>query len=82
VGAVAGTERGSDFDADGEFDATEPNPEFTYTERGVYNATLKLSDRTGRSAAAAVEIIVGNRVLVDRGRAHPEPVVVSGPGPA
>jgi cytochrome c len=50
-----------DFDADGTFDSTEPNPTYTYEETGVYNATLKVTDRTGRSASAEVEIIVGNQ---------------------
>jgi cytochrome c len=50
-----------DFDADGEFDSEEPNPTHTYEEEGVFNATLKVTDRTGRSASAFVEIIVGNQ---------------------
>jgi cytochrome c len=49
-----------DFDADGKFDSTEANPTFEYEENGVYNATLKVTDRTGRSASAEVQIIVGN----------------------
>ena len=49
-----------DFDADGEFDSTERNPTHTYEEEGIYNATLKVTDRTGRSASAEVEIIIGN----------------------
>ena len=51
-----------DFDADGTFDSTEANPTFTYEEEGVFSATLKVSDRSGRSASASVEIIVGNSV--------------------
>jgi cytochrome c len=51
-----------DFDADGEVDSTEPNPTFTYTETGVFDATLKVTDRTGRSAPASIEIVVGNQV--------------------
>jgi cytochrome c len=49
-----------DFDADGTFDSTERNPTHTFDENGVYNATLKVTDRTGRSASAEVQIIVGN----------------------
>ena len=30
------------------------------TENGVYNATLKVTDRTGRSASAEVQVVVGN----------------------
>ncbi|HWL48891.1 MAG TPA: PKD domain-containing protein, partial [Acidimicrobiia bacterium] len=49
-----------DFDADGDVDSTEPNPTFTYQENGAFDATLKVTDTTGRSAAASVMIIVGN----------------------
>ena len=55
-----------DFDADGEFDSEERNPTHTYEEEGVYNATLKVTDRTGRSASAEVEIIIGNQRPVVR----------------
>ena len=48
-----------DFDADGEFDSTERNPTHVYEENGIYNATLKVTDRTGRSASAEVQIVVG-----------------------
>ena len=48
-----------DFDADGEFDSTEQDPTHTYEENGIYNATLKVTDRTGRSASAEVQIVVG-----------------------
>jgi hypothetical protein len=50
-----------DFDADGTVDSTEANPEFTFTEVGVFDATLKVTDATGRSAATSIEIVVGNR---------------------
>jgi cytochrome c len=49
-----------DFNMDGVVDSTEQNPTYTYTENGVFDATLRVVDRTGRSAAASVEIIVGN----------------------
>jgi glucose/arabinose dehydrogenase len=49
-----------DFNADGVVDSREPNPTFTYTENGVFDATLRVTDTTGRSAAASVTIIVGN----------------------
>ena len=49
-----------DFDADGTVDSTEPNPTFTYEETGVFEPTLKVTDRTGRSASASTRIIVGN----------------------
>ncbi|HSE69867.1 MAG TPA: PQQ-dependent sugar dehydrogenase, partial [Nocardioidaceae bacterium] len=53
-----------DFDADGEVDSTEQNPTFTYTENGVYRATLQVTDvggkHRGRSASADVDIVVGN----------------------
>ena len=53
-----------DFDADGDVDSRQPNPSFTYTERGIYDATLKVTDSTGRSASASVRIIVGNQAPV------------------
>ena len=49
-----------DFDADGAVDSRERNPTFTFTENGVFDATLRVTDRTGRSAAASVLVIVGN----------------------
>jgi glucose/arabinose dehydrogenase len=53
-----------DFDADGDFDSTQASPTFTYEENGVYQATLKVTDRSGRSASASVEVIVGNEAPV------------------
>jgi PKD domain len=37
-----------DFDADGRVDSNDPNPTFTYTENGVYDATLTVTDLGGR----------------------------------
>ena len=50
-----------DFDADGTVDSTAANPTHTYTTNGVFNATLRVTDRTGRSASAYVRILVGNQ---------------------
>jgi cytochrome c len=49
-----------DFDADGKVDSRVPSPTFTYTENGVFRATLKVTDQFGRSASDYVEILVGN----------------------
>jgi cytochrome c len=49
-----------DFDSDGVVDSHAANPEFTYTENGKFDATLKVTDRTGRTSSASVPIIVGN----------------------
>jgi len=49
-----------DFDADGKVDSTQPNPTFTYQDNGVFDATLKVTDPSGRSASASVQILVGN----------------------
>lgn len=49
-----------DFDADGQTDSRDANPSFTYTENGKFDATLKVTDRTGRTSSASVPIIVGN----------------------
>lgn len=35
-----------DFDSDGTIDSQEPNPEWTYTEEGVFTVTLTVSDGT------------------------------------
>jgi glucose/arabinose dehydrogenase/PKD repeat protein len=55
-----------DFDANGTVDSTAPNPTHTYTANGVFNATLRVTDRTGRSASAYVRILVGNQQPVVR----------------
>ena len=36
-----------DFDADGDVDSRAQNPTFTYTERGIFDATLRVSDTRG-----------------------------------
>jgi cytochrome c len=53
-----------DFDADGDVDSRQANPSFTYTQRGIYDATLRVTDSSGRSASASVRIIVGNQAPV------------------
>ncbi len=55
-----------DFDANGTVDSTEANPMFTYTERGIYEATLRVVDTSGRSASNSVRIIIGNQAPVVR----------------
>ena len=49
-----------DFDADGKVDSHEANPTYTYTENGVFRATLTVIDQFGRSSSDYVEILVGN----------------------
>jgi glucose/arabinose dehydrogenase len=49
-----------DFDADGRVDSRAKNPTFTYRENGGFDATLRVTDSTGRSAVASVPIVVGN----------------------
>ena len=58
---------------DGTVDSTEPNPTFTYEENGVFDATLKVTDSTGRSAAASVPIIIGNMAPVVELTTSPAP---------
>jgi hypothetical protein len=48
-----------DFDADGRVDSRAPNPTHTYTTNGNYRPVLKVTDATGRSAAAEVILPVG-----------------------
>lgn len=50
-----------DFDSNGTVDSREANPSFTFTSRGVYEATLRVSDSTGRSASNSVRVTVGNQ---------------------
>lgn len=54
-----------DFDGDGSVDSTQQNPTHTYTENGVYRATLTVTDRggpnRGKHASADVDVIVGNQ---------------------
>jgi PKD repeat protein len=57
-----------DFESDGTVDSREPNPTHTYTENGVYSASLQVTDvggpQRGRSASTQVEIVVGNQAPV------------------
>ena len=53
-----------DFDANGTVDSTQRNPTFTYRRDGVFNATLNVTDRTGRAASASVRVVVGNATPV------------------
>ncbi|MFF5173229.1 PQQ-dependent sugar dehydrogenase [Micromonospora sp. NPDC000089] len=48
------------LDDDDKVDSRAVNPTFTYRENGSYDATLKVTDRKGRSASASVRIVVGN----------------------
>ena len=48
-----------DFDSDGEADSSQRSPSHTYRRKGVYEASLRVIDPTGRSAAAATQIVVG-----------------------
>ncbi len=62
-----------DFDADGKVDSKQPNPTFTYQDNGVFDATLKVTDPSGRSASASVQIIVGNTAPVVELTTSPAP---------
>jgi cytochrome c len=50
-----------DFDANGTVDSRQPNPSFTYTQRGIFEATLRVTDSSGRSASNSVRIVIGNQ---------------------
>ncbi|HYH71960.1 MAG TPA: ThuA domain-containing protein [Nocardioides sp.] len=55
-----------DFDGDGETDATGVTATHTYTENGVYNARLTVTDPADKSGTTTVPITVGNtRPVVD-----------------
>jgi cytochrome c len=53
-----------DFNADGTVDSRLANPTFTYTQRGVFEATLRVTDTSGRSASNSVRIVIGNQAPV------------------
>ncbi|MFB4290894.1 PQQ-dependent sugar dehydrogenase [Nonomuraea sp. ATR24] len=53
-----------DFDADGRVDSRRPEATYTFTENGLYNATLRVSDGGGMSAATSVRIVIGNAAPV------------------
>jgi PKD repeat protein len=55
-----------DFDADGDVDSRAANPTYTYTERGIFEATLRVIDTSGRSASNSVRIVIGNQAPVVR----------------
>lgn len=40
--------------------STDPDPEHTYATRGDFAATLTITDDTGRSGVASVDVVVGN----------------------
>lgn len=49
-----------DFDADGTTDSTEVTATHTYTETGVYDARLTVTDPNGKVGTTTVPITVGN----------------------
>ncbi|GII05603.1 PQQ-dependent sugar dehydrogenase [Planobispora takensis] len=53
-----------DFDADGRVDSRSPEASHTYRRNGLYNATLRVTDPAGMSAATSVRIVVGNAAPV------------------
>jgi cytochrome c len=50
-----------DFDSNGTVDSTLQNPTYTYTTRGIFEATLRVTDQTGRSASWQARVTVGNQ---------------------
>ncbi len=49
-----------DFDANGTVDATTLNPSHSFTQAGIYNVVLTVSDPNGLSSSDSVSIIAGN----------------------
>ena len=62
-----------DFDADGKVDSRRQNPTHTFTEDGVYRATLQVTDQRKKSVSDYVEITVGVRPTVELTVTDPEP---------
>src|SRR4029079_17129068 len=50
-----------DFDSNGTVDSTQANPSYTYTAKGIYEATLKVTDQTGRSGSWQARVIAGTK---------------------
>jgi cytochrome c len=44
--------------------STEPNPTYTYTQNGIFNAILKVTDQHGAVGADTIIIKVGNKLPV------------------
>ena len=40
--------------------STSPSPEFTYSEPGIYNPTLTITDENGNNSSASIEVKAGN----------------------
>ena len=51
-----------DFDADGITDSNAPNPSFTYTTRGAFNALLRVTDNKDAISSASLTIYPGNAI--------------------
>lgn len=49
-----------DFTSDGTIDSTEANPSFSYTDPGRYTAKLTVTDDTGKTGFASVNLVAGN----------------------
>ncbi len=49
-----------DFQNDGTVDSTDADPTWVYTEEGVYDARLTVTDTTGRTGVATAVVTVGN----------------------
>ncbi|MFC5049708.1 ThuA domain-containing protein [Rubritalea spongiae] len=49
-----------DFDGDQVIDSTDENPSYTYTQAGVYNAILTVTDADGLFSRSTITINVGN----------------------
>ncbi|PRY06781.1 putative secreted protein (Por secretion system target) [Pontibacter ummariensis] len=49
-----------DFQGDGVIDSNLKNPAYTYTQKGVFNALLRVSDSKGASSSKSIKIYAGN----------------------
>ncbi|MGH2824950.1 MAG: ThuA domain-containing protein [Thermoleophilaceae bacterium] len=49
-----------DFESDGTVDSTEPHPSHTYTTAGNYTARLTVTDTSGKTGVANLDISAGN----------------------
>ncbi|WP_415837275.1 PQQ-dependent sugar dehydrogenase, partial [Pontibacter korlensis] len=49
-----------DFESDGIVDSNEKNPSYTYSEKGNYDAQLRVTDSNGASSSKSIKIYAGN----------------------
>ena len=52
-----------DFDGNGTVDSTEPAPTYVYSQPGVYQARLTVTDPDGKDGTTVIPVTVGNTAM-------------------